>query len=40
MTKSTRDTLALFAIATFAILAVLYNDLNPGNVLLDLLARL
>lgn len=39
MTTRTRDTLALFAIATFAILAVLYGDLNPGHAFLDLLAR-
>lgn len=40
MTNSTRDTLALFAIATFAILAVLSGELNPGAVLRDLFALL
>lgn len=40
MTNSTRDTLALFAIATFAVLAVLYGEINPGAVLLDLFGSL
>jgi hypothetical protein len=39
MTTQTRDTLALFAIATVAILAVLYADADLGQIFDSILAR-
>ncbi|WP_272906535.1 hypothetical protein [Devosia sp. SL43] len=39
MTTRTRDTLALFAIASLAILAVLYADADLGQIFTDLAAR-
>lgn len=40
MTVRTRDTLALFAIASLAILAVLYADADFAQLFADILARL
>ena len=37
MTAPTRDTLALFAIAALAVLAVLYADLNLADLFASLL---
>lgn len=39
MTGRTRDTLALFAIASLAILMVLYADTDPGQLFDSILAR-
>lgn len=39
MTTQTRDTLALFAIATMAILAVLYADADLAQIFAGLLER-
>jgi hypothetical protein len=39
MTSRTRDTLALFAIASLAILAVLYADADLGQVFSSILAH-
>ncbi|WP_275693118.1 hypothetical protein [Devosia lacusdianchii] len=39
MTTRTRDTLALFAIASMAILAVLYADADLGQVFSGILAH-
>ena len=39
MTTQTRDTLALFAIAALAILAVLYADADLGQLFADVLAH-
>lgn len=39
MTAHTRDTLALFAIATLAVLAVLYADFDMGHMVGSLLGR-
>ena len=39
MTAKTRDTLALFAIASLAILAVLYADADLGTLFGAILAR-
>ncbi|SEP69577.1 hypothetical protein SAMN05428969_0502 [Devosia sp. YR412] len=39
MTAKTRDTLALFAIASLAILAVLYADADLNQIFTSLLAR-
>jgi hypothetical protein len=39
MTTRTRDTIALFAIATGAILAVLYADADLGQIFTGLAAR-
>lgn len=39
MTAKTRDTLALFAIASLAILAVLYADADLGKLFGAILAR-
>ncbi|WEK03589.1 MAG: hypothetical protein P0Y65_15505 [Candidatus Devosia phytovorans] len=40
MTAKTRDTLALFAIASLAILAVLYGDADFGQIFTAIVARL
>lgn len=40
MTAKTRDTLALFAIASLAILAVLYGDADLGHLFTLVVARL
>jgi hypothetical protein len=39
MTAKTRDTLALFAIASLAVLAVLYADADLERVFLSILAH-
>lgn len=39
MTARTRDTLALFAIASLAILAVLYADADLGHLFAELAGR-
>lgn len=39
MTTKTRDTIALFAIASLAILAVLYADADLGQIFAFILAR-
>lgn len=39
MTTKTRDTIALFAIASLAILAVLYADADLGQIFTFILAR-
>ena len=39
MTSQTRDTIALFSIAAMAVLAVLYADVDLGEIFLHLLAR-
>ena len=39
MTAKTRDTLALFAIASLAILAVLYADTDLGQIFTAVLAH-
>lgn len=40
MTTQTRDTIALFAIGSAAILAVFYADVDLGELFLSLLRRL
>ena len=40
MSTQTRDTLALFAIASIAVLAVLYADADFGQVFASILARI
>ena len=39
MTRPTRDTLALFAIASLAILAVLYADADLGGIFASILVH-
>ena len=39
MTTRTRDTLALYAIASLAILAVLYGDADLAGIFASILAR-